>query len=220
MKGMTALPIDFVADPVCPWCYLGWARLKAALAARPDLEPSVTWRAYQLDPTVPAQGVDRKAYMTAKFGDPSRMATMSQRLKEAAAEAGLSMRFDDIPLRPNTNAAHRLIRWAQGEGRGVQAAEAVMQAYWTDLKDIGDPEVLADLASAIGMDRDAVLARLRSEEDRDLIDQEHAAAARMGITGVPFTVFANRIAVSGAEPSDRLLLAIDKALEPAAQGRE
>jgi predicted DsbA family dithiol-disulfide isomerase len=213
---MTALPIDFVADPVCPWCYLGWARLKAALAERPDLEPGVTWRAFQLDPTVPAEGVDREAYMAAKFGDPARMAAMRQHLGDAAAEAGLTMRFDDIALRPNTNAAHRLIRWAQAEGKGIAAAEAIMQAYWTDLKDIGDPEVLADLADSIGMDRDGVLARLRSGEDHDLIDQEHQAAARMGISGVPFTVFANRIAVSGAEPPERLLLAIDKALEPAA----
>ena len=211
---MTALPIDFVADPVCPWCYLGWARLKAALAQRPDLEPAVTWRAYQLDPTIPAKGVDRKSYMAAKFGDPARMAAMSQRLNEAAAEAGLTMRFDDIPLRPNTNAAHRLIRWAQAEGKGVEAAEAVMRAYWTELRDIGDPEVLADLAEAIGMDRAGVLARLRSGDDREAVDQEHAAAARMGVSGVPFTIFANRLAVSGAEPPERLLLAIEKALEP------
>jgi predicted DsbA family dithiol-disulfide isomerase len=213
---MTALPIDFVADPVCPWCYLGWARLKAALAQRPDLEPAVTWRAYQLDPTVPEAGVDRKAYMTAKFGDPARMQTMSQRLGEAAAEAGLAMRLDEIPLRPNTNAAHRLIRWAQAEGKGIAAAEAVMQAYWSELKDIGDPEVLADLADGIGMDRTDTLARLRSGEDREAVDQEHASATRMGVTGVPFTVFANRIAVSGAEPPERLLMAIDKALEPTA----
>lgn len=216
MGGMTALPIDFVADPVCPWCYLGWARLKAALTQRSDLVPTVTWRAYQLDPTIPEAGVDRKAYMAAKFGDPARMAMMSQRLSEAAAEAGLTMRFDDIALRPNTNAAHRLIRWAQAEGKGIAAAEAVMQAYWTDLKDIGDFAVLAELAEGVGMDRAAVLARLRSGEDREAIDQEHAAAARMGVSGVPFTIFANRLAVSGAEPPERLLLAIEKALKPQA----
>lgn len=212
MRGMTALPIDFVADPVCPWCYLGWARLKAALARRPDLEPAVTWRAYQLDPTIPSGGVDRRTYMAAKFGDPSRMAMMTRRLNEAAAAAGLTMRLDDIPLRPNTNAAHRLIRWAQAEDLGAEMGEAIMQAYWTDLKDIGDLEVLAELASDAGMDRAVVLTRLQSNEDCEAIDQEHAAAARMGITGVPFTVFANRVAVSGAEPPERLLLAIDQAL--------
>lgn len=213
---MTALPIDFVADPVCPWCYLGWARLKAALAQRPDLEPQVAWRAYQLDPTIPAAGVDRKAYMKAKFGDPARMAMMTQRLNEAAAEAGLDMRFDDIPIRPNTNAAHRLIRWAQAEGKGDAAAEAVMRAYWSELKDIGDHDVLADLAAGIGMDRAQVLARLDSDEDRLTIDQEHNAAIRMGVQGVPFTIFAGRLAVSGAEPPERLLSAIEQAMQPPA----
>jgi predicted DsbA family dithiol-disulfide isomerase len=217
MEGMTALPIDFVADPVCPWCYLGWARLKTALAERPDLDPQVTWRAYQLDPTIPAEGVERQAYMTAKFGDPARMAAMSERLEDAAREAGLDLKLDDIPIRPNTNAAHRLIRWAQAQGKGPAVGEAVMRAYWTELRDIGDLEVLADIAGAAGMDRGAVLARLGSGEDRETIDREHEAASRMGIAGVPFTVFAGRIAVSGAEPPERLLLAIDEALEPVAQ---
>lgn len=216
MGGMTALPIDFVADPVCPWCYLGWARLKAALERRPDLEAQVTWRAYQLDPTIPAAGVDRKAYMQAKFGDPARMARMTQRLNQAAAEAGLDMRFDEIPIRPNTNPAHRLIRWAQAEGKGEAAAEAIMRAYWTELRDIGDLEVLADLAADVGMDRAEALARLTSDEDRLVVDEEHNAAVRMGVQGVPFTIFANRLAVSGAEPPERLLLAIEQALQTGA----
>lgn len=209
-------PIDFVADPVCPWCCLGWARLKAALAERPDLAPQIAWRPYQLDPTIPEAGVDRKAYLAAKFGDPARLAEMDARLAEAASEAGLTLRPDEIAVRPNTKAAHRLIRWAQAGGKGPAAAEAIMQAYWSGLKDIGDAEVLADLAAGLGMDRSGVLRRLRTGEDCEAIDREHAAAVRMGVAGVPFMVFANRLAVSGAHPPETLLTAIDKALELAA----
>lgn len=216
MAGPQPLPIDFVADPVCPWCYLGWARLKAALAQRPDLAPQVAWRAYQLDPTIPEAGVDRRSYLAAKFGDDGRWEAMEQRILEAAAEAGLDMKLGEIAIRPNSNAAHRLMRWSQVQGKGVEAAEAVMAAYWSELKDIGDVEVLADIAAAIGMDRAEVLERLRSGDDREGVDHEHAAAVRLGVSGVPFMVFANRLAVSGAHPPENLLAAIDKALEMAA----
>jgi predicted DsbA family dithiol-disulfide isomerase len=210
------LAIDFVADPVCPWCYLGWARLQAALSQRPDLEPRIVWRAYQLDPAIPQAGVERRAYLEAKFGDPARIADMDRRLAQAAAEVGLVLRLGEIPIRPNTNAAHRLIRWAQDAGRGPAAAEAVMAAYWSELKDIGDLEMLADIGQGVGMDRAAVLERLRSDADRELVDHEHEAAVRMGVSGVPLMVFAGRIAVSGAHSPEQLLAAIDKALELAA----
>lgn len=216
MAGLAPISIDFVADPVCPWCYLGWARLKAALALRPDLEPRIAWRAYQLDPTVPDGGVERKAYLAAKFGDDGRWSEMEQRILEAAAEAGLDMKLREIPIRPNTGAAQRLIRHAQAAGKGAAAAEAVMAAYWSELKDIGDLEVLADLAAAIGMDRDAALERLRSGADREAVEHEHASAVRLGVSGVPFMIFANRVAVSGAHPPENLIAAIDKALQAAA----
>lgn len=216
MAGAQPIAIDFVADPVCPWCYLGWARLQAALAKRPDLAPQITWRAYQLDPTIPEGGVERNAYLKAKFGDTGHWAEMEQRLAEAAAEAGLDLRLGEIPVRPNTAAALGLIRWAQAQGKGPAAAEAVMAAYWSELKDIGDLEVLAGLAASIGLDRDAALERLRSGADRGAVDQEHAAAIRLGVSGVPFMVFANRVAVSGAHPPENLLAAIDQALGIAA----
>jgi predicted DsbA family dithiol-disulfide isomerase len=216
VAGPPPLLIDFIADPVCPWCYLGWARLRTALAMRPDLEAHIIWRPYQLDPTIPEAGIERKAYLAAKFGDTGRWEEMEQRILEAAAEAGLDMRLKEIPVRPNTSAAQRLIRWAQEQGKGDEAAEAVMAAYWSELKDIGDLEVLADVAASIGMDRKTMLARLRSDEDRAAVDQEHAAAVRLGVSGVPFMVFGGRVAVSGAHPPEHLLAAIDKALQFAA----
>ena len=214
---MTQLHIDFIADVVCPWCFIGWRRLEKALALRPDIEAEVVWRPYQLDPSIPEEGVDRKAYMAAKFGtDPDRRAAMLEALNDAAAGEGLDLKLADIPISPNTNAAHRLIRWAQGQGLQRPVLEAVLTAYFTELRDIGDPVVLADIAEANGMDRMTVLRLLSEGADKDAVGREHMMAVQAGVTGVPFMVFGGKVAAVGAEAPERLALAIDKALEMAA----
>ena len=211
------IEVDFVADVVCPWCYIGWRRLKQALAMRPGLASAIRWRPYQLNPELPEAGVDRKALMASKFGaDPDRMAPMLERLNEQAAQAGLQLKFDEIEKAPNSNAAHRLIVWAELEGKGEQAAEAVMAAYWTELKDIGDPKVLTEIAAGLGMDRETVARRLREGAGKGFIDDACRSAAASGVQGVPFMIFGGRVAVSGAHAPEQLLQAVDKALELAA----
>jgi predicted DsbA family dithiol-disulfide isomerase len=209
------LKIDFVADVVCPWCYIGWERLKKALAERPEVETEIVWRPFQLDPSLPEEGIDRAAYMAAKFPDASRRTAALENLNAQAAQDGLDLKLTEIPLSPNTNAAHRLIRWAQAEGRQAQAIEAVMDAYFTQLQDIGDPVVLADIAERIGMDRMRVLQWLSEGVDKDSITREHVMAARAGVTGVPFTIFGGKAAVSGAESPERLLRVLDTTLREA-----
>jgi len=211
-----SLRIDFVADVVCPWCYIGWRRLQKALAMRPDVEATIFWRPFQLDPSLPEEGVDRHAYMAAKFPDPARRNLALQHLTDQAAEDDLVLRLTEIPLSPNTNAAHRLIRWAQVEGRQNLVLEAVMEAYFTRLDDIGDPVTLGRIAEDAGMNRMAVLQRLAEHVDQDSITREHVVAVRAGVTGVPFTVFDGRIGVAGAESPERLVEAIDQALASAA----
>lgn len=210
------LHIDFIADVVCPWCYLGWRRLEKALALRPDVQATVVWRPYQLDPSIPEEGVDRRAYMAAKFADPVRRDAMLEALNNAAAEDGIELKLTDIPISPNTNAAHRLIRWAQGQGLQEPVLEAVLRAYFTELKDIGDPLVLADIAESAGMDRMTVLKLLSEGADKDVIGHEHMMAVRAGVSGVPFMIFGGKVAAAGAESPERLAIAIDKALEMAA----
>jgi predicted DsbA family dithiol-disulfide isomerase len=162
---------------------------------------------------LPDEGVDRKAYMAGKFTDPDRRAAIMQALSEAAEGEGIVMNLRAIPLSPNTNAAQRLIRWAQLEGRQEAALEAVMAAYFTQLRDIGDPVVLADIAAEIGMDRLLVLKRLSEDTDKEAVTREHFMAAKSGVTGVPFMIFGGKVAAVGAESSERLAEAIDKALE-------
>ncbi len=212
-----SMPIDYVADVVCPWCYVGWARLRSALAMRPDVEALIRWRPYQLNPELPEDGVDRKALMAAKFGtDPERTRAMHDALIQQASDAGIELKPDAIQKSPNTNAAHRLIVWAELEGRGPDVAEAVMRAYWSELKDIGDPAVLADIGAAHGLDRETIARRFAEGAGKDFVSQACETAVRSGVQGVPFMIFADRLAVSGAQPPEQLAGAIDKARELAA----
>ena len=206
-----SFPVDFVGDVVCPWCFLGWARLKSALALRPALAAQVSWRPFQLQFDIPEQGLPYAQFMAGLFPDAERRAGMDRHLAELGAAEGLDFRFDRIPRRPNTNAAHRAIRWAGV--RGGELAEAVMRAHFSEGRDIGDPDALAAIARQAGLDLGDVAARLRSDEDRRAVDQDCVAASRAGIAGVPFMIFAGRTALSGAESGERILHAIDKALE-------
>lgn len=210
----TAAPmvIDVVADVVCPWCYLGWRRLKSALALRPDLEAQLVWRPYQLDPTLPEEGVDRKAYMAQKFRDPEKLKAVHAALVEGGAEEGIRFDFEAIEIAPNTNAAHRLIRWALTAGVQDRAVEALFEAYFTRGLDIGDPMVLADIAEAVGMERQVVLQLLSEGADKEAVAREHAMAVQGGVTGVPFVIFGGKVAVVGAESPERIAQAIDQAL--------
>ena len=210
------LLIDLVADVVCPWCYLGWRRVKSAVALRPDVEPLIVWRPYQLDPTLPDQGVDRKAYMAGKFKDSVKLKAVHTALVEAGTEEGIVFNFEDIALSPNTSAAHRLVRWAHGAGKQDAVVEALFAAYFTDGRDIGDPVVLADIGEAAGMDPVVILQLLSEGVDKETIAREHAMAVQAGVTGVPFAIFAGKLAVVGAESPENIAQAIDKALEPAA----
>ncbi|HRD47667.1 MAG TPA: DsbA family oxidoreductase [Caulobacter sp.] len=210
------MQIDFIADVVCPWCYLGWRRLHAALAMRPDIEAKVVWRPYQLDPSLPEEGVDRKAYMAAKFPDAERRGAITKVLDDNAAEDGITWDLTAIKVSPNTNAAHRLIRWAQTAGFQDEVLEGVLAAYFSKGEDIGDPVVLADIGAAAGMDRLIILKLLSEGADKDTITREHQMAHEAGVSGVPFMIFDGKVAVSGAEPADRLVRAIDKAVELAA----
>lgn len=201
--------VDFVGDVVCPWCFLGWTRLKSALRARPELQAEVAWRPYQLQFDIPADGIPYAEFMAGLFPDAERRKAMDARLTELGAAEGLDFRLHLIPKRPNTNAAHRVIRWAGADGGKV--GEAIMRAHFTEGRDIGDLETLAAIAGEQGMDAASVLARLKAGDDVMAVDQDCAAASRAGITGVPFMIFDHRVALAGAEEPQRILLAIDKA---------
>jgi predicted DsbA family dithiol-disulfide isomerase len=204
------MQIDIVSDTVCPWCFIGKRKLERALSLRPDIPFDIRWRAYRLDPNVPRGGVDRRAYMKAKFGDSPRTSAMSDAIKAAGESVDIAFAFNKIEKRPDTIDSHRLIRWAESGGRQNDVVERLFKAYFEEGRDIGDPAVLIEVASDAGMDAPLVQELLAKDADRELVEQEDALAHRMGISGVPTFIFANKYLISGAHDADKLVRVIDK----------
>jgi len=209
--------IDVVSDTICPWCFIGKRRLARALLERPDMEFDVRWRAFRLDPTIPPEGVDRKAYLKAKFGDGERPRAMSEAIRQAGEAEDIAFAFDRIATTPNTIDSHRLIRWAGGAGLQDEVVEGLFKAYFEDGRDIGNIDVLVEIADEAGMDTALVADLLEDGADRELIEREDALAHRMGISGVPTFIFANKYAVSGAHDPETLLEIIDKVAKEQAE---
>ncbi len=207
------MQIDVISDTVCPWCFIGKRRLEAALAERPDMDFEINWRPFQLDPHVPAEGMDRADYMRAKFGDGERVKQMAGSIRQVGEGAGIVFAFDAQTRRPNTIDSHRLIHWAHGVGLQNAVVEALFKAYFEQGRDIGDTAVLCDIAETCGMDRELVADLLASDTDLDLTRSEADLAGQMGIQGVPAFIFAGKYAVTGAQDTETLLRIIDKVRE-------
>jgi predicted DsbA family dithiol-disulfide isomerase len=207
------MQIDVVSDTICPWCYIGKKRLARALEQRPDIEFDVQWRPYRLDTTVPREGVERRAYLKAKFGDGPKTQAMADAIRAEGAKEGIAFAFERIERTPNTLDSHRLIRWAVGAGLQDMIVERLFQAYFTEGRDIGDPAVLEFLAADVGMDSLLVADYLTGDTDLASVEREAQLAGEMGITGVPAFIIANKFVVAGAREPELLLRVIDKALE-------
>ena len=210
MTGSLKISIDVVSDVICPWCFLGKRRLDKALEQLDGLEVEVAWRPFMLDPTIPPDGLDRRAYLADKFGE-DRLESLHDPLVEAGKEDGVPYRFEAITRTPNTLDAHRLIRWSHLSGRQHAMAERLFMAYWNEGKDIGDHQVLADAAAAEGMERAQVLADLAGDKDKDTVLREIQMAQQMGVTGVPTFIVGRRYGVVGAQGADVIADAIRKA---------
>lgn len=205
--------IDIVSDVVCPWCYVGKRRLEQALikAPQPDLE--ISWRPYRLNPDMPDEGMDRKAYMRAKFGD-DKGSGAHERLIEIGREVGIPFAFDRIKRAPNTLRAHRLMRHAERAGRQNDLAEALFRAYFIDGQDIGEIDALAAVAAGVGLDQAEARAYLASDADSEAIRAEDQYAREIGIQGVPCYIIDRRYALSGAQPPEAFLHVFDIASQP------
>ena len=210
----TPVTIDVVSDAVCPWCFIGKRKLDEALKLIEDLPVEINWRPYQLDATIPPGGISRQDYMARKFG-PERIADIHARIEGVGAEVGIPFAFDKITRSPNTLDAHRLIRWSQSSGRQSELVDRLFTLYFIEGKDIGDKDVLASLAAEFGLDSADVRRRLDTDIDKQDVTEEIATAQRIGVNGVPFYIFANRLAVSGAQSPEVLAGAIRQALETA-----
>jgi len=192
--------IDIVSDTVCPWCFIGKRRLEQALAERhPGHEVRIGWRPFQLNPDMPAGGLDRKSYLEAKFGGPEGAKRIYDNIRAAGGTVGIAFDFEAIPRTPNTVDSHRLIDRAGAEGCQDSVVEALFKAYFLDGRDIGDIDTLVDVAESAGMDATATRAYLESDEDADKVRSEDMMARQMGINGVPCFIINRKYAVSGAQ---------------------
>jgi predicted DsbA family dithiol-disulfide isomerase len=209
------MQIDVVSDTICPWCFIGKRRLARALIERPGIEFDVRWRAFRLDPAIPPEGVERKAYLRAKFGDGERPKAMSEAIRAAGESEDIAFAFDRIARTPNTIDSHRLIRWAQTQGVQDEVVEKLFIAYFENGEDIGDIRVLSDIADLCGMDGVDVAQMLESDTDAALVDREDQIAHEMGVTGVPAMIFGGKLAVSGAREPEMLAVVIDRVAERA-----
>ncbi len=194
--------LDILSDPICPWCYIGKSNLDRALAAVPDHPFVVQWHPFQLNPEMPPEGMDRRAYLEAKFGGQEGAVKAYLPVAEKARDAGIEINFEAMRRTPNTLDAHRLIHWAGIERKQHEVVDALFRAYFVEGRDIGDAEVLGDIADGIGMDASVVLRLLASDADREDIQRRDALGREMGINSVPTFIVAGKHAVPGAQPTE------------------
>ena len=208
---MDEIVVDVVSDVVCPWCYLGKARLEQAIdMVKDELNVHVTWRPYQLNPDIPKEGVDHHAYLAAKLGGAERVKKAHEMLTGLGHEAGINYNFEAIKIGPNTLDAHRLIHWALVEGPEIhdRVTTALFKANFEEGRNIGDATVLLDIAQEAGLDREVIGRLLATDADIDTVKTEIQSAQRMGVSGVPFFIVDQKYGISGAQTADVLAEAL------------
>ena len=191
--------IDIISDVMCPWCYIGKRRFERLAALRPDFSFQISWHPFQLDPTLPPEGLNRSDYLTRKFGNAQAIEAVYGPIRAAGADEGLAFDFDRIAVSPNTLNAHRLIAWAHEHGNADQIVEALFAAYFLDGHDIGDNEVLAAIAGDCAMDSSQILNRLNTDDDLERTRQAADKARQMGVSGVPTYIIDKQTVVEGAQ---------------------
>jgi predicted DsbA family dithiol-disulfide isomerase len=206
------IQIDIYSDIICPWCYVGKRRLERALS---DVigQTQITWRPFQLNPTMPLGGMDRTTYLKAKFGSLEAFSQMKDQLLAAGTEEQIPFAFEKIQRTPNTFTAHRLVWYAAQLGKQDEAVEALFRAYFLEGKDIGDVETLVHVSAEAGLDRTETEEFLVSEKGAVEVKGEEGVGRRLGIRGVPYFIFNGKLSISGAQPPDILVSALQQAEE-------
>lgn len=212
------LTIDIVSDVVCPWCYIGKRKLEAALAlpqAANLPKVQIRWHPFQLNPDMATEGVPRRQYLEDKFGGPERAAEIYERVRAAGRSAGLELNIDGITRQPNTLAAHALIAFGQQHGAGDAVKERLLKAYFVENRFIGSVDVLVEIAAEAELDANAARLWLNDPAQLQAVAKADAQARSMGIGGVPYFIFNQKLAVSGAQDPATLLDAMQQAVAAA-----
>lgn len=213
------IEIDIFADIACPWCYIGERRLERALAQRPELQVERRWRPFQLQPSFPRGGKPWDELVETKFGGQAQARAMFEQVASVGAQEGLIFDFSRIANAPNTLDAHRLVLLAGVMGSEWKLVSALFAAYFTQGRNLNDLEQLVEIAGGAGLDPALVRDYLAGEDGVTQVQQSQASAEEIGIQGVPFYIFNSRYAVSGAQPVEIFLRALDTASSAQASER-
>lgn len=204
-----AIHIDVYSDVICPWCYVGKRRLERALRQGADrVNVEVAWRPFQLNPTMPKDGMDRTAYLRAKFGTVDAYGQLEDQVSAAGSAEGMSFAFEKITRTPNTFLAHRLIWYAGLQGRQDAVVDQLFKGYFEEGLDIGSALVAGELANRAGLQADQFLT---SEDGTAEVKAEELVGHQLGIRGVPYFVLEETYGISGAQPVEVILSALEKA---------
>ncbi len=203
--------IDFIFDPVCPWCFIGKRRLNQACALRPGTVPEIRWRHFMLNPEMPDEGMDRTAYLIKKFGSEARVRRFYGSLNEAGRSVEAGFDFERIRLTPNTMNAHRLIHYAAGSGKAEEMLDALFHGYFINVMDIGNIGVLTDIGKSIGFSARALADYLNGLEGVEDVLEDNAKVHRLGVNSVPSFAFNGHMLIAGAQEPKVLARLLDAA---------
>ena len=205
------LSIEVISDVICPWCYIGKRRLeKAVNAIEGRHEVRVRWLPFQLNPTMPKEGISRKEYRTKKFGSWEHSQELDAKVEAVGMEEGIPFAFNRIERTPNTLDAHRLIWLADQQGVQGAVVEALFLAYFTNGRDISNRQTVIDVVAESGLDRHQAEAVLDSDEGVEAIREAEVKTQRAGVQGVPFFIVNGVLSISGAQGSDAFLEAFGR----------
>lgn len=203
MREMDVMTIDVVSDVMCPWCYIGKRRLDRAQVMVPEVEPLVRWRPFQLDATIPPEGMDRQEYLDKKFGR-EHATELYKKIHETGETEGIVFAFDRITKSPNTINSHRLIRWAEPGHQQDVVVDRLFEIFFCEGEDIGQDSVLLEAAREAQMDVDLVEEVLATDRDVDEVKKEIQLAHELGVQGVPTLVINREHVLVGAQPAEVL----------------
>jgi len=208
---MMGLSVDVISDVICPWCFIGKRRLEKAVAAHGQ-PVKVRWLPFQLNPTMPKEGVSRRDYRTKKFGSWERSQELDTQVAAAGEAEGVHFAFDRMERTPNTLDAHRLIWLAENEGVQDAVVESLFVAYFTEGRDISARQTLLDVVAEVGLERGKAEGVLTSGGGQEAIREADALARRVRVEGVPFFVINGKVTLSGAQPPEAFLEAFGQAV--------
>jgi predicted DsbA family dithiol-disulfide isomerase len=206
------MEIKMFSDTICGWCYIGKERLKQALREVGGNGIKVTNLPFQLNPDMPMEGMDRIQYIKKKFGSIENAKPMYDNMILQGQQENLEIKLDKIKKTPNTVKSHLLIDYAKLNKVENEVMDSIFESYFFKAKDIGDENVLLEIGKKHDLDIKGLEKFITQKENLQKIDKLDTIAKQMGISGVPFYIFNDKISISGAETVENLTKAINKSL--------